>query len=420
MEKWYLYLIIIMIYMKIWGGNMNKITGKLTAILLIGCIIGMANVNVLAIAQIPQLNLTERGMIYIEGDSQFNATNGVISGTGTSGDPYIISGWEINGTADGYGIIISETDAYCIITNCTLYESNAYPDSSGILLYQCANITITDCNLIRNEIGVGVYESNNIIVMECYLEENGVLSNESGGVPNPNIMTGILVLASNNVTVSNNELYNELTDGIRIYQSDYCIVEENYIDTCEESGIEVTESSYCEISNNYVINCLQGFYGYASMLNTKVCQNTFTGSQEKGIFLYNTDNNSFYYNNLYNNNANVLEYNEVSYNGGIYTNIWYNDSLGNYWDDYGGSDENSDGVGETPYKIYNQVLDEVNEDPYPLVEPYPIVPTNETDADLGLSDMLIAFMPLIIILLLFKIIVEQVSETMMPEKKKKE
>jgi len=49
-----------------------------------------------------------------------------------------------------------------------------------------------------------------------------------------------------------------------------------------------------------------------------------------------------------------------TYNGNIYTNY-----LGNYWDDYNGSDDDNDGIGDAPYYI-----DEDNNDTYPLMQPW--------------------------------------------------
>ena len=47
------------------------------------------------------------------------------------------------------------------------------------------------------------------------------------------------------------------------------------------------------------------------------------------------------------------------------TNIWYDypNGTGNYWDDYTGSDENHDGIGDTPYNISGGS----NQDLYPLM-----------------------------------------------------
>ncbi len=43
------------------------------------------------------------------------------------------------------------------------------------------------------------------------------------------------------------------------------------------------------------------------------------------------------------------------------TNIWNYGSKGNYWSDYNGTDDDQDGIGETPY-----IINENNKDKYPL------------------------------------------------------
>src|SRR5437660_11631331 len=56
--------------------------------------------------------------ILISGNDGFTADNGVKGGTGTSDDPYVISGWTIQ--AQSYGIEIANTTAYFTITNVSI------------------------------------------------------------------------------------------------------------------------------------------------------------------------------------------------------------------------------------------------------------------------------------------------------------
>ncbi len=53
--------------------------------------------------------------IRISGDSDFNSDNGVVTGTGGSTDPYIISGWDIDSGTDTAPIVIEDTRSHFII-----------------------------------------------------------------------------------------------------------------------------------------------------------------------------------------------------------------------------------------------------------------------------------------------------------------
>ena len=57
-----------------------------------------------------------RGPIVILGDADFTPENGVVSGTGTPDDPYIIAGWEIVAApGELYGVRVENTTAAFVL-----------------------------------------------------------------------------------------------------------------------------------------------------------------------------------------------------------------------------------------------------------------------------------------------------------------
>jgi parallel beta-helix repeat protein len=75
------------------------------------------------------------------------------------------------------------------------------------------------------------------------------------------------------------------------------------------------------------------------------------------------ENNTFYHNVFIDNNYNVAFDENVTLIG----NLWDNGKEGNYWDDYNGTDNNRDGIGDAPYIINGNNIDH-----YPLIAPYDI------------------------------------------------
>ena len=64
-----------------------------------------------------------REPIYIYGNDDFTVKNGVMSGSGTADDPYIIEGWRIDSPTAEYGIYMDHTTAHFVIRDCVIERS---------------------------------------------------------------------------------------------------------------------------------------------------------------------------------------------------------------------------------------------------------------------------------------------------------
>lgn len=113
--------------------------------------------------------------ILIDGNDGFTNDNGVRAGTGTSDDPYMITGWNISNPAPGNGITIRNTDAYFIVSsisiiwnppNCFETPSCWQHPPNGILLDNVEHGAIMDSKvlLISGRFALNVTLSDNIRV----------------------------------------------------------------------------------------------------------------------------------------------------------------------------------------------------------------------------------------------------------------
>jgi len=62
----------------------------------------------------------DREPIYIYGDDDFTIANGVMSGSGTADDPYVIEGWRVDTPQADYGIYVDHTTAHFVIRDCVI------------------------------------------------------------------------------------------------------------------------------------------------------------------------------------------------------------------------------------------------------------------------------------------------------------
>jgi len=91
-----------------------------------------------------------REPIYIYGDCGFTRQNGVVSGSGTCADPYIIEGWRIDGPRADYGIYIDHTRAHFIIRDCVITSSRI----AGIYMNSVCNGVVEDVEITLSDTAI--------------------------------------------------------------------------------------------------------------------------------------------------------------------------------------------------------------------------------------------------------------------------
>ncbi len=102
-----------------------------------------------------------REPIYIYGDAQFTWENGVLRGTGTAEDPYVIEGWLIDTRGYDYGIYIDGTRAHFVIRNCQI----RYPlEKAGIMLSNVRNGRIEGSAVFGGRVGIHLLVTSGVVI----------------------------------------------------------------------------------------------------------------------------------------------------------------------------------------------------------------------------------------------------------------
>ena len=182
---------------------------------------------------------------------------------------------------------------------------------------------------------------------------------------------GILIAFSSHIIIKNNTCSNN-TAGVHLRYSSNNSISKNICSNNREEGISIYNSNNNSVSNNICSNNVYGIWLW-QYSNYNIILNNDIYSKDAGItgiILQESNSNIIYLNNFIKNADNVHSYESTNtwnstspitytYNGNTHTNY-----LGNYWDDYTGSDANDNGIGDTPYRINS------DKDDYPLMEPW--------------------------------------------------
>jgi parallel beta-helix repeat protein len=256
-----------------------------------------------------------------------------------------------------YGIKIYDSCNNTITGNTA--SSNDY---DGISLVSSSNNTISGNNVsTNNRDGISVDSSSN---------NNSITDNNAG-----NNHGGIsLSSSSSNNSITGNNVCNN-ADGIDLsYSSNNNSITDNNVCNNSWYGICLTSSSNNTIKSNNVCNNNWGGIDLSShSSNNSITGNNASNNNGDAISVMYSSNNKVYLNNFINNTDNVDSHGstniwnsplEITY---TYDGTTYESYVGNYWDDYEGTDAEGDGIGDTDYSIDSK---EDENDDYPLMMPF--------------------------------------------------
>lgn len=328
--------------------------GKIIAVFLIlSILIIPLNYTLSNITKYQKNEYIPHNPIYIKGNGDFTTENGVVEGSGTMENPYIIKKWDIN-TSSSNGIAILDTDKYFIIKECYIHDGNG-SQFHGIILWNASNggiydtilektggeainimsspaITISNCSISDNWGGIHPSDSLDILIQNCNISYNTgislVLSNCSNNkIKNCSFYSNILgpkVIDTTDTIMENCRSNNNHLDGFGIEDSSYISIQNCSASANNYGGIDITRSYFTKIENcsshknnngivllnssyNVITNCISRENGRDGIM-------IYGASHYNSITKCTSYNNglngfSIFYNPTHNNISECLSYN---------------------------------------------------------------------------------------------------------------
>ncbi|MFW6110757.1 MAG: right-handed parallel beta-helix repeat-containing protein [Thermoproteota archaeon] len=239
---------------------------------------------------------------------------------------------------NGQGVVLVST------TNSLITKNHIIDTDWGVFAHNSSNIVITENNLEINDIGIEFHDSLNSSILSNNLTRN---------------RSGASLVGSQSIYFSGNSVTSNTGKGLWLNGLRNSTLEQNTITENNEAGVSSLDShNNSLVANTITSNGYQGIKLWEDSSENTISENLITNNSV-GLQLTGTPNNNTIYHNNFVNNTNHITTDSNA--------IWDNGKEGNYWDNYSGPDSDQDGIGDTPY-----VIDENNQDNYPLMEPVDI------------------------------------------------
>ncbi|TFF95129.1 MAG: hypothetical protein EU547_07885, partial [Promethearchaeota archaeon] len=275
--------------------------------------------------------------------------------------------------------------------NISILENELFDNArSGILLMNSHNNTVQE-NIVYENNWYGIYLQGSFGTTEY----NKIISNEI----KRNAYDGIFLYTLNEGNVSHNLIFNNFIENQSTSYAGISIGVDSYFNILKENflvenyiAIEIINGDNNTVSGNVInhtkyVGILLGNAIFNSIYNNKILitegigmtsgssilissnarenwiYDNLISDSDYGVHLISGDMNKFYGNTIFNctkrgvlaqtGSDNNLFYRNIFLNNTMHawdqagTNFWNNSQIGNYWDNYTGSDSNYDGIGDT-------------------------------------------------------------------------
>jgi len=305
--------------------------------------------------------------------------------------------------------IVLDGSGYLIEGNKSWMGTERAAGNNGIIVEGQHDISIKSFHFIGLSVGIRISNSSNINIANSSFDD---------AVVNMATPTGLIIDASSFVQIENNNFTrmmaitgsgtyltirgNILTGGGIELKGTSNIIENNQIETSFEA-LKIGAADLNIISSNRIV----GEVSFLYCSNNEIFGNNMTGMRILPAIGITFGSNNTFFNNRIENNATVIgltqtvnntfyantfpancsiRYSNYDIQGNLldaeskfWDNFWDNETIGNYWANYNGTDGNWDGIGDSPYIITavrwdNSILGDVSfvagQDNYPLIAHY--------------------------------------------------
>jgi hypothetical protein len=338
--------------------------GLMLATLLVGTLASVFNIQLVKAS----------GTIYIRSDGSIDPSTAPVQ---RNGDTYTLIS---NIACDSDGIIVERNNIVIDGNGYELRHLGYALGVKGVLLEGVTNVKVMNIKVISADDGgfsYGLYlrfASNCFITTSEFGACDSMFLEEDAGVRLDGACDN--VISANSIglgympelglvldqTSNGNRI---LGNSLRAWGSVF-VVRGSHYNTVYDNNIGFAS----EYGGAYVgIDLRQGGSSNNIFYSNNIQGNLIVGVVCSSVSSYNR----FYHNNFIHNNIYPVGGLGQAYDDGS-TNIWDDGypSGGNYWCDYTCIDANDDGIGDTPY-----VINANNQDNYPLMKPWSLVPVNQ-------------------------------------------